>query len=852
VCNPSPMHNIHGDRMLTQLDLQRLPVQSSAYVDEFLREVTRRLLGGSYELEVRIHLSTPQQAQAWVHAATYLEGRMQSTAEQKPGRERDMGPAAADAMFAVMSELSESCAAWLSLRSLLDKSDIGSDPEGGVADFPSAAREEAARKLISNQSMVRIDICNPFHNTSIKGNKLTQARSLIRLPYEDSPHVDMFLREVARRLLGRRAGAKRLEVRLDPSNPPQARAWVAAARYFSQRIQSTPQQSPGREPDMGPDAAAALQAVMADLSAMSAALLKDMEARGLVATDVKPKAAWGAGTAPKAVRPVVATKEAALAKAAAPSAATPVPKALAPAGAAFDKHAASAAMRHLCASKESGFQKWIASKNSATLLDSWNHMLLESLQSPEAIRACARRHFGPYTIPDDMAGWLLGISVLAESLPLAFVLSDAQTAGFPLIFINNKFTDVTGYTKEDCYGRNCRFLQGPATNPEHGKQLLDTLRNGQDSQIMMVNYRKSGEVFENLLTMAYVRDAHGRRRYCVGLQLDLTGLETDDGPWGQEALSTDEGRELIEATRKKYAMLIKLLPQTLPVPTPPQPVSNREATACIDGRWHCPQLEALAAALGSGMPETDGTNWVAVLYAILDQTPHAVLAVDMSVPGLPLDFINPGFTSLTEWPVEEAVGKNCRFLQDERTEPLALSQLITAIRTYQPLSLQITNVKRGGASFVNDLSVHPIFDTNGTCRFMIAVQADAANAAAETPSLSLLRRHIPQTPVDTALFPKTPPKFEPVPTVEQWKEWQKVNTKLIRLLWATEPDGALRQLLAMHPAMAQQAMQALLEYFGKNNRQEDEAILSKLIEHQRAGTWSALAGRKSGISSNVK
>ena len=78
-----------------------------------------------------------------------------------------------------------------------------------------------------------------------------------------------------------------------------------------------------------------------------------------------------------------------------------------------------------------------------------------------------------------------------------------------------RFTDVTGYTKEDCYGRNCRFLQGPATNPEHGKMLLDTLRNGQDSQIMMVNYRKTGEVHTHACTRmhAYTR-IHRSSRTC--------------------------------------------------------------------------------------------------------------------------------------------------------------------------------------------------------------------------------------------------------------------------------------------------------------------------------------------------
>ena len=869
VCNPSAVRNIHGNRMLTQLELERVAPIHAPYVDQFLREVARRLLGGACEvdvLEARLKLDSPYQAMAWIQAASYLSQRLQTAAEQVLGRKRDMGGEASEAMIAVMAEVADSARNWLTLWQLLGAADGASaaGAEGVAATHSREACKAAAHKLIANHSHVRLDICNPYGSRSIKGNKLTQARSLIRLPYADVSHVDIFLREVARRLLGTRTSAAQLQSQLTLGHPAQARSWVAAARYFSQRIQSTPQESPGREPDMAPDAAEALRGVVVEVGEMAATHLADLKARGLdVATPpvATPAAATRAMVAtpplhPKTQQRVRPTKDGAdhaplnsrMDVLAAAANALPMPAASTTSSSGAAE--ASLAMRTLTQGKDSAFQKWLGSKASAVLLDSWNEMLLQSLSTPEALAACAKRHFGPYQMPADMGGYLLGICVLAESLPLAFVLSDAQTAGFPLIFINKKFTDVTGYTKEDCYGRNCRFLQGPATNPEHGKQLLDTLRNGQDSQIMMVNYRKSGEVFENLLTMAYVRDAHGRRRYCVGLQLDLTGLETDDGPWGQEALSSDGGRSLIEETRKKYAMLIKLLPQTLPVPTPKPPVPNREATSGGDygGKWSCAQLEALAAVVGAPMPpghqhSNVNANWISVLYKLLDQSSHAVLVVDMSVPGLPLDYANAGFTTLTEWPVEEAVGKNCRFMQDERTEPLALYQLITAIRTYQPLSVQITNVKRCGTAFVNDLSLHPIMDSNGTCRFVVAIQADAAHAAADAATLTALRRAIPSTPVDAALFPKTPPKFEPVPPLEQWREWQKVNTKLIRLLWATEPDGALRQLLTAHPAMAQQAIASFTDYLTKNERAADLALLAKIVEQQRAGSWSPLAGR---------
>jgi len=232
------------------------------------------------------------------------------------------------------------------------------------------------------------------------------------------------------------------------------------------------------------------------------------------------------------------------------------------------------------------------------------------------------------------------------------------------------------------------------------------------------------------------------------------------------------------------------------------------------------------------------------LYELLDQAPYAATCCDMSVPGLPLDYCNEAFAALTGWPCAEVVGKNCRFLQNERTEPRALYELITAIRTCTAIELQITNVKKDGTPFVNALSTHPIFDTDGKCRFMIAILSDAAKVAIEGPSLQSLRAHLPDQPVDAALFPHARPRFEPVDPLEQWKESQKVNTKLIRLLWATEPDGALRQLLTMQSAMMQQFVVSMVGFLRQANRADDEALLGKLLMQQQQGTWDPIAGRK--------
>ena len=280
--NPSSDLNIIGIK-LTQLELERVPSRFAVFVDQFLREVVRRLLGrrpGSHELEERLDSSVPQQAQAWVQAAKYLDGRLQSTPEQKPGRTPDLGVAAAVAMRAVMAEVGGSAGAWAAMRRVLNAG-TRAEADGAASAHSHAAREEAAQKLISNHSNVVRDCANPSPDLNIIGIKLTQLE-LERVAYEDSIFVDQFLREVARRLLGRRPGSHELEVRLDPNEPQQAVVWMQAAKYLDGRLQSTPEQKPGRTPDLGVAAAVAMRVVMAEVSGSAAAwiVLRHMLERG--------------------------------------------------------------------------------------------------------------------------------------------------------------------------------------------------------------------------------------------------------------------------------------------------------------------------------------------------------------------------------------------------------------------------------------------------------------------------------------------------------------------------------------------------------------------------------------------
>ncbi len=104
----------------------------------------------------------------------------------------------------------------------------------------------------------------------------------------------------------------------------------------------------------------------------------------------------------------------------------------------------------------------------------------------------------------------------------AMVLSDPLLPDCPMVAVNPAFSTMTGYPAAEALGRNCRFLQGSATDPDSTRRIRSCLDAGQGCIEWLVNYRHDGETFWNLLFVSPVHDEAGKLRYFFGNQLDIT------------------------------------------------------------------------------------------------------------------------------------------------------------------------------------------------------------------------------------------------------------------------------------------------------------------------------------------
>jgi len=103
-------------------------------------------------------------------------------------------------------------------------------------------------------------------------------------------------------------------------------------------------------------------------------------------------------------------------------------------------------------------------------------------------------------------------------------LSDPDLPDNPIVYANSVFERITGYTREEIMGRNCRFLQGEDRDQPGLDAIREALREHRPIEVTLRNYRKDGSLFHNRLSIQPLRDASGRLIYYLGVQYDVTEL----------------------------------------------------------------------------------------------------------------------------------------------------------------------------------------------------------------------------------------------------------------------------------------------------------------------------------------
>ena len=105
-------------------------------------------------------------------------------------------------------------------------------------------------------------------------------------------------------------------------------------------------------------------------------------------------------------------------------------------------------------------------------------------------------------------------------------------------------------------------------------------------------------------------------------------------------------------------------------------------------------------------------------------SPLAMVITDPNLPDNPIAVANAAFCALTGYAEHEVVGRNCRFLSGEQTEPWAREQLGIAVQQRKPALVEILNYRKDGTPFRNGVMLSPIFDDSNEIAWFLGSQVD--------------------------------------------------------------------------------------------------------------------------------
>ncbi|KAJ4983326.1 GATA zinc finger [Stagonosporopsis vannaccii] len=236
------------------------------------------------------------------------------------------------------------------------------------------------------------------------------------------------------------------------------------------------------------------------------------------------------------------------------------------------------------------------------------------------------------------------IDIGSVDLSCAFVVCDADMDDIPIVYCSENFERLTGYTRHMILGRNCRFLQSPDGKVEAGIKrnycdddsvlyLKNTISAVTEAQISLINYRRGGQPFMNLLTMIPISwEPGGKVKFFVGFQVDLVeqpGAMTNKNSDGSYRVNYQRGMSM-----PSYVFNDASKPQ----PEQGQTISKDEVS------------NVLASYSGSGDSEITRRIWDKVLLENTDDVVHV-----LSLKGLFM-YLSPSSNRVLEYDPSELVG----------------------------------------------------------------------------------------------------------------------------------------------------------------------------------------------------
>nr|AML79213.1 putative LOV domain-containing protein [Volvox aureus] len=284
----------------------------------------------------------------------------------------------------------------------------------------------------------------------------------------------------------------------------------------------------------------------------------------------------------------------------------------------------------------------------------------------------------PCALPPKDNSFTLEDEILSASMETAlssFTVSDPNDGGNTLCYVSPGFLSMTGYSEDECLGKNCRFLQAGKVDPDIHQSLHAAIAERRFATVEVTNYRKDGRPFQNLLSLAPVFSAdNASLLHFVGVQCDLDERRRRSEPvddifvskWEEQLKSCLSAFAVVDVSSVNFSSSISSSGQLLL----PQQVQKSTGGADANG-GQAVTGPAAGATASNGSP----------------QLPAAICTV------------SPGFTALTGYSQSDVVGWNMLCLCGPDSPEKDMRKLITSQWGHTPTAVKMLCYKRDGTPF---------------------------------------------------------------------------------------------------------------------------------------------------------
>jgi phosphoserine phosphatase RsbU/P len=363
---------------------------------------------------------------------------------------------------------------------------------------------------------------------------------------------------------------------------------------------------------------------------------------------------------------------------------------------------------------------------------------------------------------------LLTLSAAMDQSPVAIVVASKEGL---VEYVNESFTALTGYTREEIIGKNPRVLRSKHTARHQYRRLWKAIASGREWSGEIQDRRKNGELYWAKETITPMKNARGEITHYLGIQQDITQEKLDrealkesearfrhvaqmTGEWlweqdpdGRYVYSSAAVRKILgyapsEIIGRSYRDLLVPERDEPPAPPPGSREEFRPFHRLVNRYRHRNGRDVYTESSGAPILDEDGrlAKWRGVDHDITAhkafedalrlreraiESVHVGVAIsDGQKEGNPNIYVNPALCIMTGYSREELLGKSLKLLRGPETDAATLEEIRQAIAAGRDCTVDLRYYRKNGQPFWCELLISPVMEENGKVSHHVGIYTD--------------------------------------------------------------------------------------------------------------------------------